>query len=277
MRVAVVQFAPKFPGREENWRRIERLAADTAADVVVFPELSSCGYMYQSRSEISPFVDGRETLRGLERIAREKHRLIVGGFAERDGDELYNSAYAIDGKETRIFRKIHLWNMEKEIFRPGDVPLSFEFDGHRVGVEVCYDLQFPEMGTWHAHNGVELLLIPMAWAEETGPIEGLYSYNHLAIATAYSHGIFVAVSNLAADEAGAHFPGQSSVVEPNGTIRHLAGGDGSLVAEVDFARVPPAKRPSPRNDLDADPRFGVTPPTPAAPRVAAVPARRRTR
>jgi predicted amidohydrolase len=258
MRVALHQFAPEFPGREHNWAHIAEVAEATDADVVVFPELTSCGYMYKTKEEIAAYTDSFESLGPLERIARSHRRLIVGGFAERSGGRLFNSAYVVGPDRTRVFRKIHLWNYETEIFEPGRQALSFDFQGHRLGVIVCYDLQFPELASFYARQKVELLLVPMAWAEEPVPVNSdLQVYNHLAVATAFSHGMYVAVNNRVGREREAIFPGQSSFVDPYGRIDHLEGEEGTLVRSLDFSLIEKAKRPSPRNDLDSDPRLSI--------------------
>lgn len=258
MRVAVAQFAPEFPGHDANWETIHHLAESTDADVVVVPELISCGYMYKSRREIHPYTDSRRVLRELEPVAKRHRRVIVGGFAERAAGQLFNSAFVVGPRQTSVFRKIHLWNYERELFEPGSRPLVFSHLGHRVGVEVCYDLQFPELGSYYARLGTELLLVPMAWAEEKVSNESpLQPYTHLAIATATSHGMFVAVSNRVGRERGAVFPGQSSIVDPFGRMRHLGSRTGTLVQDLDFSFVQRAKRPNRRNDLDVDPRLRV--------------------
>lgn len=259
MRIAIHQFAPEFPGRERNWEHIVRTADSTDTDIVVFPELSSCGYMYSGPAEIRSFTDTREALRSLEAVARRRNRLIVGGFAEQDGKRLYNSAYAVGPDRSWVYRKIHLWNLEKRIFHEGNQALTFKFRGHRIGVIVCYDLQFPELASLYARQGVELLLVPMSWAEEPVAVgTDLQIYNHLALTTAFSHGIYVGVSNRIGTERDALFPGQSSLTDPFGRILHLGGDEGTLVAPVDFSLPGMAKRPNPRNDLATDPRLTIS-------------------
>jgi predicted amidohydrolase len=253
MRVTVVQFTPRFPGRKENWDRIRDWADSTDSDVVVFPELSSCGYCYEGPNEIRGFTDPPASLAPLEAIARKQGRLLVGGFAEEADGQFYNSAYVVSSERTQIYRKIHLWNNEKKIFQRGHEPLIVEFQGHRFGIEVCYDLQFPELGSYYSRAGAEALLVPTAWAEEPiGLLSGLQPYTHLALATAFSHGIFVVLANRTGLERGARFPDESSVSDPFGRMRHIGSEEGTLVTELDFSLVPKAKRPNERNDLDAD-------------------------
>jgi predicted amidohydrolase len=259
MRIGLHQFAPEFPGREKNWDYIRQTSESTDADVVVFPELTSCGYMYSSRAEIRPYTDSRAILQSLQPVARRHRRLIVGGFAEQSGNTLYNSAYVVGPDRSWVYRKIHLWNVENKIFEPGNQALTFNFQGHRLGVIVCYDLQFAELSSYYARKGVELLLVPMSWPEESVAIgSDLQIYNHMAVTSAFSHGIYVGVSNRVGEERGAVFPGQSSLTDPFGRIQHLGSGEGTLLAPVDFSLPRRAKRPSPHNNLATDPRLAIS-------------------
>src|SRR5439155_1183059 len=134
-----------------------RWAESVPADIVVFPELASCGYMFEDRKEAEPHVDGLTSL---------------------------------------------------------------------------------------PHQGTKLVVEPTAWAEEAqGPLHGLHPYNHLAIASAFAHGIFVAVVNRTGVERGAHFPGQSSLTNPFGQLESLDDREGILVKSLDFSLLKRAKRP----------------------------------
>ena len=261
MKLGLVQFTPAFRATTPNWDRMARWAESVPADIVVFPELASCGYMFEDRKEAEPHVDGLTALRPIEKVARSKGRLIVGGFAESAGRTFYDSAFAAGPSGTTVYRKIHLWNRETLIFDPGTEPVTVDFEGHRIGLEVCYDLQFPELAAFLAHQGTELVVVPTAWAEETqGPLHGLHPYNHLAIASAFAHGIFVAVVNRTGVERGAHFPGQSSLTNPFGQLESLDDREGILVKSLNFSLLKTAKRPNPFNDLDHDSKLRILPP-----------------
>ncbi len=261
MKIELVQFAPVFPGREKNWARILAWAAASPADIVVFPELSSCGYAYADPKEIGPFSDAPSALAPLERLSVASGKLIVGGFAERADGHLYNSAYAIAPDGTTIYRKIHLWNREKLLFLPGDKPCVLEYEGRRIGIEICYDLQFPELTAYLSRQGAELVLAPTAWAQDAhGPSQCLHPHSFLAMASAYAYGICVAVANRIGTERDAFFPGQSILADPWGNVTTLGSGEEHLVADVPFGLVGDAKRPSPRNDLQTDHRMRIWPP-----------------
>src|SRR5438552_15857969 len=114
-----------------------RWAESVPADIVVFPELASCGYMYENRKEAEPYVEGLTALRPIERVARSAGRLIVGGFAGRAGRKLYDSAFAAGLSGATVYRKIHLWNRQRLIFDPGTAPMIVRVAGTRLGLGGC--------------------------------------------------------------------------------------------------------------------------------------------
>lgn len=261
VKIEIVQFAPTFPGREENLRRIRTWAERSPADIVLFPELSTCGYMYKSRKEIEPFANRPATLKPLEELSRDTGKLLVGGFAERGERSFHNSAYAIGPDGTSIYRKIHLWNREKLLFAEGGQPCLIDYQGRRIGIEICYDLQFPELSAYLSRQGAELILAPTAWAaDEHGTSHDLYPHAFLAMATAYAYGISVAVANRTGLERGATFSGQSSLSTPWGQITTLGSAEETRVLDIPFEEIPSAKHPSPHNHLQTDPRMIIRPP-----------------
>ncbi len=261
VKLEIVQFAPAFPARDENWKRIRRWAERSRAEIVLFPELSSCGYMFKDTDELEPYADELRGLSPLEELSRRTGKLLVGGFAERADGRFYNSAYAVAPDGTSVYRKIHLWNREKLLFEEGHRPCVIEHEGRRIGIEICFDLQFPELGAYLSRQGVELILAPTNWAlDEHGPSRGLHPHAFLALATAYAYGICVAVANRTGRERGALFPGQSCLVSPWGQIVTLGEDEGRRVLDIPFDEIPGAKRPSPHNDLRRDHRMIVTPP-----------------
>jgi predicted amidohydrolase len=268
MKIELVQFTPAFPGRERNWERIQTWAEQSPADIVVFPELSSCGYMYKNPQEIGPFTDTRSSLAGLEKLSARTGKLLVGGFAERAEGKLYNAAYAIRPDGTSVYHKIHLWNREKLLFEEGYQPVLIEYQGRRIGIEICYDVQFPELTAYLSRKGAELILAPTAWAaDKHGPSHDLYPYAFLAMATAYAYGICIAVVNRTGTERGALFPGQSGLADPWGKITTLGHEEETRVLEIPFEKIPRAKRPGPLNDLQTDHRMRIAPPAPIGKRV----------
>ena len=166
MRVAAVQFTPAFRDVEANLRRIERWIQEVDADLIVFPELATSGYFFQEASDARAYAsaaDGPHIQRILH-AAEGADRLVVCGFLEQDGEDLYNSA-VIGGSELRpqVYRKTHLFYKEKNVFQPGDTGffvLDLPGMDCRLGTMICYDWRFPESARALALKGADLIVCP---------------------------------------------------------------------------------------------------------------------
>src|ERR1700689_1334076 len=117
-------------------------------------------------------ADDSETPRQWPALAGEHQLVIVGGFCERGADgRLFNSAALVDASGTRVvYRKAHLWDQEKLVFTPGDAPPPVvETAIGRVGVMICYDLEFPEWVRLAALDGADLIAAPVNWPATASP------------------------------------------------------------------------------------------------------------
>lgn len=152
MRVGYVQNSPIFGEKQRNFDEVESLVRDHSPqeqiDLLVLPELFATGYAFVSRDEahsLGESADGRtaEFLRGL---AETIGGVVVAGFAEQDGNHLYNSSLIVDsGRILGTYRKTHLFNKETLFFDPGDVPPHvFAVGDYVLGVMICFDWIFPE-------------------------------------------------------------------------------------------------------------------------------------
>ena len=133
-------------------------AAAAGASVIVLPELAPSGYVFESQAEARAAAEpaGGPTVTEWAAAAAGLGVVIVGGFAELGDDgRLYNSAALVDASGTRaVYRKAHLWDAEKLVFTPGDTaPPVIDTELGRVGVMVCYDLEFPEWTRLAALDG----------------------------------------------------------------------------------------------------------------------------
>ena len=168
----MLQFAPRV-GEVETNRRLTVNAVAAAvgehrADIVVLPELCNSGYMFQSPQEAASLAITREDALFKEWAAEASRgdAVVIGGFCERGDDgQLYNSAAVVEGRGIiGVYRKTHLWDREKLYFKPGsEVPGVFDTPHGRIGVLVCYDIEFPEMTRTLALAGAELIAVPTNW------------------------------------------------------------------------------------------------------------------
>lgn len=254
MRVGVAQVSGP-PGSAQDNRERTVLAArglfEEGAQVVVLPELAVPGYGWDP----SVMVPGAEPLLGetvtaWTALAREYAGYLAGGFAERDGDRVYNSAVLV-GPEGIVlhYRKLHLFAGEKQLFTPGDRGLPVARTAHgTVGVCICYDLRFVETLRVLALRGAELVCVPTAWVKGFDRTQwdedGFAPQARGALLQANLDQVYVACASQAGKPAAHLFLGSSLIADPHGgcVLGPLpADRDVSAIAELDMAQVRAAR------------------------------------
>jgi predicted amidohydrolase len=257
MKLAVIQFQPAFLDEAETIRRLDplldRVEAEGGADLVVLPELAACGYNFKTTDEAMSAASSPDDSRFLAHLSdrcREMDCEIVAGFAERDGDALYNSAALIsaDGIEG-LYRKTHLFVDEWDFFEPGNLGLPvFDRPYGRVGILICFDWAFCEAWRVLALRGAEVICHPSnlvlpGRCQRTTPV------------WAMTNRVFVALANRIGTERNLTFTGGSLIADPSGEVIVSASPDepAVLIVEIDPAKARD-KTITPRNDAFADRR-----------------------
>src|SRR3954447_269893 len=240
MRVGVAQIEPRLAEKERNLEvvlaRLEEAARD-GAELVVFPECSVSGYMFESADEAAPFA---EEIPGpaTETVTAACRRLgvhCVFGLLERAGDALHNAAQLV-GPDGLVgsYRKSHLPFLGVDRFVvAGDEATVFDTPLGRIGIEICYDLRFPELTRSLALQGAELVAHPTNW-----PLAARSNADMYTRARAAENRIYLLTANRVGRERWAEFCGWSQVCDPVGD--RLAEADateeGLFLADVDLAR-----------------------------------------
>jgi len=264
VRVAVHQLAPVIGDLDGNRARALAAldaAAAAGARIVVLPELAASGYVFRDAAEARSLAEppGGPTLGGWAERAAAHDLVVVGGFAEDGGDgRLYNSAALVDASGVRaVYRKAHLWDRESLVFTPGDDPPAVVDTPHgRIGVMVCYDLEFPEWVRVAALRGAELLCVPTNWPRVPRP-DGERPMEVLrAMVAASTNRMAVAVCDRCGEERGVTWVAGSAIAGPDGWL--LTGPPDAavptlLTADVDLATAQD-KALGPRNDALQDRR-----------------------
>lgn len=165
MNVAVVQTNPTFGTVARNIDQALSLMRTVQADLYVLPELFASGYNFttkeEARSVAEPFQEG-SVYKALSAFATERKTTVVYGFAERDGDEVYNSATLVSHEgPSGLYRKLHLFDREKLFFAPGNLPFRvYQTPVGLVGVMICFDWYFPESMRTLALRGAHVVAHP---------------------------------------------------------------------------------------------------------------------
>jgi predicted amidohydrolase len=221
--IAVAQLALAV-GEVEGNRKLAadavEVAAARGARLVVLPELCDSGYVFESAAEareLATSAGDSETLRQWRTLASAHDIVIAGGFCELGLDgRLYNSAAIVDGSGTRVlYRKAHLWDAEKKVFTPGDDPPPVvELPFGKIGLMICYDLEFPEWVRLAALAGADLIAAPVNWPAPARPVPPGERPGEVtgAQAAASVNGVFIAVADRCGRERRVDWIGGSVII-----------------------------------------------------------------
>ena len=253
MRLAVVQTRAA-DDRSANLAAAAELideAAGAGAQLVLLPEIFAAPFVGESVDHdyfrwAEP-MDGPSNTMVSERAATHGITAVSSIFEQADVPGVYhNTACVFDGDRlVCAYRKSHLpfsnGFPEKYYFRPGDeAPPVFDVGPARVGLIVCYERHFPELGRLVALGGAELMCVPAACA--SAPTREVFQLELRAHAVFNS--MYVACANRVGVEGTKDYYGLSAVYGPNGDLVAEAGSASPqvLVADLDLAEVVERRR-----------------------------------
>lgn len=258
--VSVCQISPSVSDSGNNLATIRSAvesAAGEGAGIVVLPELANSGYMFESGLELRQSADGK-TVQVLIELAARYRIVVVAGMAESCGGHVYNSAVLVDETGLRTcYRKVHLWDAEKETgFAAGTArPPVIDTRFGRIGVMICYDLEFPEWVRLVALDGADMLCVPANWPLQPRPANERPTEVVRAQALASINRMFIAIADRTGEERGQSWLGGSVIVNADGypVTRLRFGEEAILASTVDLADAR-NKNISPRNNVLSDRR-----------------------
>lgn len=228
---------------------IQRAAADDV-ELIVFPEAALMGYMFQINDDVSVEelryhyshaepLDG-PTVMSIAALAREHSMHVIFGMTERAGAVLYNTAVlCLPAGQVRGFRKVHRGGSELHIFEAGTRVEPISTAVGRLGVNICYDMCFPEISRMHALQGAEILIFPNAWPVPPGATDDdprLSPFVNLPRARAWENQCYVITANQvgAAGQGGVAYYGHSSIIDPLGRVIASTGSEeGAITCDID--------------------------------------------
>jgi predicted amidohydrolase len=152
-------------------------------DVILLPEGISVIGTGKRDPDVAETIPGPTTAR-LGEVARRKKSYIVAGIFEREGPAIYNTAVLIDrdGNVAGKYRKVYLPREELEVgLTPGsDFPV-FQTDFGKVGLMICWDLQYADPARALTLEGAELILLPI-WGGDEAIGKARAMENHVFLA-----------------------------------------------------------------------------------------------
>jgi N-carbamoylputrescine amidase len=247
VKVAGIQFTATGDVRYNLSKAMElgSLAVERGADLLAFPELCTTKWfparMKQSSFDLAETIPGPATDR-ISGFAVNNSVVVVLPIFEKGGKgRYYNSAAVIDadGSLAGIYRKVHVPNVigwhEKFYFLPGD--LGFPVFNTRVGiigVQLSWDVYFPEGSRILALNGAELVVVPTSNAYMNHE-----RWERMIAGNALANGIFFLRVNRVGREEKQSFYGKSFCMNPHGELVHKPTGsrDSVHISSIDLNEI----------------------------------------
>ncbi|MFF5480752.1 carbon-nitrogen hydrolase family protein [Streptomyces sp. NPDC012935] len=248
MRTALLQSSGRPGSTVENLKVLDEAAGRAAAagaGLLVTAEMFLTGYAIgDDIAHLAEPADG-DCADAIAEIATRHGLAIVYGYPERDGDAVFNSAQLISADGTRLanYRKTHLFGcFERDHFTPGDQQVvQAEIGGLRVGILICYDVEFPENVRAHALAGTDLLVVPTA---QMHPFQ--FVAESMIPVRAFENQMYVAYVNRVGREGEFEFVGLSTLAGPDGVARVRAGrGEDLVLADTDPAFLAASREANP--------------------------------
>jgi len=208
-------------------------AAAAGAQLLLCPEMVTTGYHIGADIPALSEPANGPAARAMARLAREHGIALAYGYPERDGHDVFNAVQLIGPDGTRLanYRKTHLFGeLDRAWFTPGErAVVQAELHGIRIGLLICYDVEFPETVRAHALAGTDLLLVPTALMT---PYEIVA--DTLVPARAYESQLYLAYANHTGRERELNYCGRSCVVAPTGQVLARAGSaEQLLLAQIE--------------------------------------------
>jgi len=195
VRICVVQYLMrKISSFEEMAHQCEYfvdVASDASSDFVVFPEIFTTQLM-SFMDEVAPSQAIRKmteyTPQYIEMFTdlavRYNVNIIGGSHFVEESDEIYNISYLFrrDGSIEKQY-KIHITPNERKWWgiSAGDAVRVFDTDCGKIAIQICYDIEFPEIGRIATDMGANIIFTPFCTEDRQGYLRVRYCAQARAI------------------------------------------------------------------------------------------------
>lgn len=145
LNVAAIQAPLAWEDPAANREYLEqKINAIQHADLVVLPEMFSTGFSMNPQG-FAESTNGA-TVQWMKAKAAEKNIAIAGSLMVKEETTFYNRFYFVqpDGSMT-TYDKRHLFTLagEHKAYKKGESPVTVEYKGFKLFLQICYDLRFP--------------------------------------------------------------------------------------------------------------------------------------
>lgn len=233
MKVALIQYDIVWQQHEVNLRRLEGILPE-GADLIVLPEMFSCGFSMQTARVAMPH--GGLVLEWMQGQAQRLRAVISGSVPVQIGAQQFvNRLYWVmpDGSSV-YYDKRHLFRMggEAEAYSPGKNRVVATAGAWRCLLQICYDLRFPVFS--RNRNDYHIAVYVANWPDVRQKV-----WRNLLVARAIENQCYVLGVNRIGLADGLTYGGGTVVVDPKGEIVAEAkpGVEEVLWVELNFAEL----------------------------------------
>lgn len=251
MKVAALQMNCVLGDVAANLALAEKLideAVGKGAEWVVLPELFNTGYWIPKQdAELAEDIPDGKTTQWMIEQARKYKILVSGCIIANTKNRGIITDTALTVSEDGLlgtYDKVHLWDNEELRFQNGSkVPEPIQYGDLRIGMQICYEIGFPDISRLLTLKGANVIIYPSAFGRAR-----YYVWDIQSKARALENGIYViAVNRAGVDDNTVFLGGHSRIVAPNGEVLCEAGRDEDvvLIAEIDLNKCLEARRTVP--------------------------------
>ncbi|MRG85894.1 carbon-nitrogen hydrolase family protein [Salinibacillus xinjiangensis] len=195
----------------QHMQRIKKLAEQfyelqDGFDFLVLPELSTISYGDQSFQNLAELTNSNDSIvhQTFQELSQKLNCAICYGYPyEKDGSYyIRQTVLSHEGEELVHYDKIHIAQFEasseKNYFSRGNSLTTFELNGWKFGMIICYDIRFPEMiRTLALKEKVDVIVHPVAFFKD----QSFPSWHSFVVTRALENQVYF----LSLNQAGKHF------------------------------------------------------------------------
>ena len=213
MKAALGQLQLQWEDKEANLKLVETymdLLAEKGTDLFLLPEMSLTGFsMHTDRTK-----ECREETVGRIQELSGRYGMAVGVGWVKDTGAFCENHYSLVTPEGKLLDAVKLhpfrFGGEGEQFQGGGHVPVCTYGGFCVGVQICYDLRFPEPFQVLSRQA-DLILVPASW-----PAVRSAHWKCLLKARAIENVVYIAGNNCAGEKGEQFYSGDSRICAPDG-------------------------------------------------------------
>lgn len=208
LKTALVQTKIAWGNKKYNLDTAEQITKETDADLIIFPEMFTTGFMTEETENYAEPMDG-ETIGRLRELVIRIGKAVAGSIIVKNASGTFNRFVFIKPDGTiEFYDKRHLFSYsgENNLYSAGHERIIIEYKGVRIMPLICYDLRFP---VWSRNQqNYDAAIYVASWPESR-----IRAWDALLCARAIENQCYVLGINRVGSDPTAHYNGHSIALD----------------------------------------------------------------